>query len=46
MTCSPSDIVMVPNVVTSEFEVMDIDENEFVTVMLGDGSMKSNLKLP
>lgn len=37
---------LVPEVVKLEYEVADIDEDEFVSVILDDGSLKSDLKLP
>ena len=35
-----------PNVIKEELEVADIDEDEFVSVILPDGDLKSDLKLP
>jgi translation initiation factor 5A len=37
---------LVPNVLKEEYEVADIDEDEFVSVILNDGDLKSDLKLP
>jgi translation initiation factor 5A len=36
----------VPNVSKIEYEVADVDEDDFVTLIQGDGSLKQNLKLP
>lgn len=36
----------VPNVVKEELEVADIDEDDFVSVILPDGDLKTDLKLP
>lgn len=36
----------VPNVTKEELEVADIDEDDFVSVILPDGDLKSDLKLP
>ena len=36
----------IPNVTKEELEVADIDEDEFVSVILPDGDLKSDLKLP
>lgn len=37
---------LVPNVTKEELEVADIDEDDFVSVILPDGDLKSDLKLP
>lgn len=36
----------IPNVTKEELEVADIDEDGFVSVILPDGELKSDLKLP
>jgi translation initiation factor 5A len=36
----------VPNVTKEELEVADIDEDDFVTCILPDGDLKTDLKLP
>jgi translation initiation factor 5A len=36
----------IPNVVKEELEVADIDEDDFVSVILPDGDLKTDLKLP
>lgn len=36
----------IPNVTKEELEVADIDEDEFVSVILPDGDLKADLKLP
>ena len=38
--------VRIPIVEKKEFEIADIDEDEFVSAIQDDGSLKSNLKLP
>ena len=38
--------VRVPNVTKTEYEVADIDEEGFVSLILEDGSLKQDLKLP
>jgi hypothetical protein len=35
-----------PNVTKEEYEVADIDDDEFVSVVLKDGDLKTDLKLP
>lgn len=35
-----------PNVTKEEYEVADIDEDDFVTLVLADGNLKTDLKLP
>ena len=35
-----------PNVTKEEYEVADIDEDNFVSVVLPDGDLKTDLKLP
>jgi translation initiation factor 5A len=37
---------MIPNVTKVEYEVADIDEDGFVSLILEDGSLKEDLKLP
>ena len=37
---------LIPNVVKEELEVADIDEDDFVSVILPDGDLKTDLKLP
>ena len=36
----------IPNVVKEELEVADIDEDDFVSAILPDGDLKTDLKLP
>lgn len=36
----------VPDVFKEEYEVADIDDDHFVSVILDDGSLKTDLKLP
>ena len=36
----------IPNVTKEELEVADIDEDDFVSVILPDGDLKTDLKLP
>lgn len=38
--------VFVPNVTKVEYEVADIDEDGFVSLILEDGSLKADVKLP
>jgi translation elongation factor IF5A len=38
--------VQIPNVTKVEYEVADIAEDDFVSVILPDGDLKSDLKLP
>ena len=37
---------LTPNVTKEELEVADIDEDDFVSVILPDGDLKTDLKLP
>lgn len=45
-TLPASGIVIVPGAKTVEYEVADIDEEEFVSLVQDDGSLKSELKVP
>jgi translation initiation factor 5A len=38
--------VQIPNVTKLELEIADIDEDDFVSAILDDGSLKMDLKLP
>lgn len=38
--------VLIPNVNKVEYQVADIDDDDFVSLILPDGSLKSDLKLP
>lgn len=44
-TFPTSATVAVPNVYTKEYEVVDIDEDEFVSLLLPNGDLKSDIKL-
>jgi translation initiation factor 5A len=45
-SCPASATVQVPTVQRTDYEVADIDEDGFVSVLLQDGNLKDNLKLP
>lgn len=36
----------VPNVSKTEYEVADVDEDDFVSLIKPDGDLKADLKLP
>lgn len=38
--------VLVPNVNKTEYEVADIDDDDFVSLIQPDGELKADLKLP
>lgn len=38
--------VYIPNVKKEEYEVADIDEDEFVSIILNDGTLRSDVKMP
>ena len=44
--CPTSANVMIPNVFKEEYEVADIDGDDFVSLIQLDGSLKEDLKLP
>ncbi len=37
---------LIPTVLKLEYEVADVDEDDFVSLILEDGSLKTDLKLP
>lgn len=41
-----SSTVLIPNVLKVEYEVADIDDDDFVSLIKLDGELKSDLKLP
>ncbi len=45
-TLSSSDYVMVPKVQKYELEVVDINNNDFVSLILPNGNLKQDVKLP
>ena len=45
-TAPTSSTVQVPIVTKAEYEVADIDEDNFVSAILEDGDLKADLKLP
>ena len=45
-TAPTSATARVPNVNKYEYEVADIDQDDFVSLILNDGSLKTDLKLP
>lgn len=45
-TCPTSANVMIPIVTKTEYEVADVDEDDFVSLIQEDGSLKSDLKIP
>ena len=45
-TCPTSANVLIPTVIKHDYEVADIAEDDFVSLILEDGSLKEDLKLP
>jgi translation initiation factor 5A len=45
-TCPTSANVLIPTVLKQDYEVADIAEDDFVSLILEDGSLKEDLKLP
>lgn len=45
-SCPTSANVRVPIVSKTEYEVADVDADDFVSFILNDGSLKADLKLP
>jgi len=45
-TAPTSATAYIPNVTKNEYEVADIDDDDFVSVILPNGDLKSDLKLP